>query len=570
MILLGALLAVVFAQAERPATGLVVDEAGKPVAEARVVFYAPPMVSGKENTAEARTTTDAGGRFQLEVPPLGRTLVTGVSFLVYRPGLAIAAAPYIRPLDRYILRKPEPRTIEVRGPDGEPIAGVRVAPRLLSYISGKIGNTSQVDSADIPESMAEPLTVTTGSDGRATLQYLAGRDQLVSARFTADSIGAQDLLLVDPRSRAPAGPVIAIRLKKTTRLTGRIMDETGGPVANQVVEVWSRGPGRRLRPSAVELTGGPLRTAANGSFRTPDNLMVGSIYRVVVRAQGKEPILSDWMTIGEQPRALLPMRLRPLRSVSGRVVNRQGKPAADVEVFQTGDGPEPTATRSGPDGRFSLGGFRKGPVFLFARGDGSRFHGQLVRDREDEVTVELTRTGEPPKREMRMLPEPVSLDESRAMARRLLEPLWRVVVEKGDDRAKLQTLEALANADPAGVLEKLESAKFAGWSSSSRLKAVAAAAMAAGDPEGAATIAESIPDPGTRAAALIGVIDALPPRSARASSPCSIARCSTPGRCPIWASKSTRSETRPSGSTRWVRSPRPRRCSPRASRSRRG
>ena len=164
------------------------------------------------------------------------------------------------------------------------------------------------------------------------------------------------------------------------------------PVAGQVVEVWSRGGGNWLRPNAVELTGGPLRTAADGSFRTPDNLMVGSTYRVVVRAPGKEPILSDWMTIGEQPRALLPMRLRPLRTIGGRVVDRQGKPVANVELFQTGDGPEPTATRSGPDGRFSLDGFRQGPVFLFARGDGFRFHGQLIRDGEVEVTVELTRT----------------------------------------------------------------------------------------------------------------------------------------------------------------------------------
>ena len=58
---------------------------------------------------------------------------------------------------------------------------------------------------------------------------------------------------------------------------------------------------------------------------------------------------------------------RPLRTISGRVVDRQGKPVAGIEVFQSGDGPERTSTKTDADGRFTLGGFRQGPVFLFAR-----------------------------------------------------------------------------------------------------------------------------------------------------------------------------------------------------------
>ncbi len=60
-----------------------------------------------------------------------------------------------------------------------------------------------------------------------------------------------------------------------------------------------------------------------------------------------------------------------------------------------------------------------------------------------------------------MLPQPIPLEESRAMVRRLAEPVWKAVVEKGDDRTKFETLHALVDADPAGVLENLESAKFA-------------------------------------------------------------------------------------------------------------
>lgn len=61
------------------------------MADAQVVIYAPPRVNGKENAAEARTTTDAHGQFHLRIPALGRMLANGVNFLAYRPGLALSA-----------------------------------------------------------------------------------------------------------------------------------------------------------------------------------------------------------------------------------------------------------------------------------------------------------------------------------------------------------------------------------------------------------------------------------------------------------------------------------------------
>ncbi len=505
MMFLGPLLAaMVFAQAQpdRTATGEVVDDQGKPVADAQVVLYAPPLVWGKENAAEAQTRTDAQGQFHLKIPPLGRTVVNGVNYLAYRPGLAISANAYFGRPHRLILQKPEPRPVKIEGPDGQPIAGVRIAPLILYVFNNNI--------ADIPETLAAPLAVVTGPDGRATLNYLAARDQLVAVRVSADPIGTQDFLLVDRPGRSSVEPVITIKLKKTSRI--------GGPDRG-----WSRPARRRSSrrglvegrrdgsgPVRSSSRGGPLRTGADGRFQTPDNLLVGSTYRIAVRAPGKEPILTDWITIGEQPRTLLPMKLLPLRTVSGRVVDRQGKPVANVAVFQTGDGPEQTATKTDTEGRFSLGGFRQGSVFLFARGEGFRFHGQLIRESDREVAVELTRTSERPTREMKMLPEPIPLEESRAMARRLVEPVWKVVVEKGDDRTKFDTLHALVNADPAGTLEKLESAKFADKKWEFRIRAEVAVALVDTDPEEAAAVAESIADPGPRVGALIQVVDELP------------------------------------------------------------
>ncbi|MGP0065699.1 MAG: carboxypeptidase regulatory-like domain-containing protein [Isosphaeraceae bacterium] len=502
---LGPLLAaVILAQVSGPrmAEGEVVDDQGKPVADVTVVFHVPPSVSGKEYQAEAQTRTDAAGQFRMKLPPLGRMFIVGMTFLAYRPGSAITAKSLYPAQYRLVMRKPEPRTIRIEGPDGKPIAGARTTPRVFDVFNGA--------TAILPESMAAPLAILTGPDGRATINYLAARDQLVAVRVSAEPIGTQDVLLVERPGRSAVEPVIAIRIKKTSRLAGRVMDGAGQPVAGQLVEIWSRGGGGWLLPNSVELRGGPLRTSADGRFQTPDNLMVGSTYRVVVRASGKEPIVSDWIPIGEAPKTLLPMRLRPLRSVGGRVVDRQGKPVANVEVFQSGDGPEPMSTRSGADGRFVLDGFRQGPAFVFARAEGFRFHGQLVREGEHQVAVELTRGNERPGREIRMLPESISPEESRALVRRLIEPLWKVVVEKGDDRTRYDTLRPLAMVDPASVLDKLESARFASKVWEGRLQTTIAESIAETDPEEAASVAESIADPAVRAGALIGVIDALP------------------------------------------------------------
>ncbi|MGO9920378.1 MAG: carboxypeptidase regulatory-like domain-containing protein [Isosphaeraceae bacterium] len=498
------LAAVLLAQAQvnRPASGEVVDRQGKPVADAAVALYSPPSVFGKGDPVEARTKSDAQGKFNLKVPPLGRTLINGVNFLAYSPGRTLTAQWIARGSHRLVLEKPQPRTLKVEGPAGDGIARARITVRLIHVFGGV--------NAEVPSSMADPLAVTTGPDGTATLNYLAARDQLVAVRVSADSVGTQDFQLIARPGQDSEQPVITIKLKPTSRVAGRLVDQDGQPVADHVVEVWSRGDAIWLGPNTVEFRNGPLRTGADGSFQTPDNLMVGSIYRVAMREEGKDPVFSDWITMGAQPRTLPSMALRPLRTVSGRVVDRQGKPIGSIDVFQSGDGPERTAARTDADGRFSLGGLRHGSVFLFARGDGFRFHGQLVKPDERSVTVELTRRSERPTREMRMLPDPIPFEESQALARRLVEPLWETAAQDGEDSAKFSVLSHLMSVDPARVLERLESVKFQadGWKN--RLQRELVLELARSDFEEATAVAESIAEPGVRAWALVHLADRLP------------------------------------------------------------
>ena len=94
------------------------------------------------------------------------------------------------------------------------------------------------------------------------------------------------------------------------------------------------------------------------------------------------------------------------------MIDRRGKPVANVEVFQSFNGPAQTLRTDG-DGGFALDGLPLETLFLFARGEGFRFHGQMLKPGDHDVTVVLTGTTEHPQRELRKLPDPIPLDESR-------------------------------------------------------------------------------------------------------------------------------------------------------------
>ncbi len=478
--------------------GKVVDDQGKPVPEAQVVYFVPRPLSGTREAEEVATKTDAVGQFRLAPPRLKRAVF--FRLWSYRPGSAIALTlSNTQPLD-LVLRRPEPRTVKVEGPDGRPVPGARLSPLILNVARR---------SSDIPDTLSLSLAVTTGPDGQATINYLAGGDQLVAVRLTAAAIGTQDLQLLENPRRDNQGAAITIRLKPTRRLAGRLRNRAGQPVAGQEVEVWSKG-GTYVRTYPVGFQDGPLRTTDDGSFRTPENLLVGSSYQVVIRAPGFEPILSKWITIGEQPPLLLPLLQKPLRTIRGRVVERQGKPLSNVEVFQSGDGPERTATKTDSDGRFELRGFREGPVFVFARKEGFRYFGRLIKPSEESIAVDLIRVGERPAPELRTLPPLIPDAESRALTRRLMEPCWQAAVARKDPEAAYRALIYLAPADPLGVLRKLESEDSVTPLRVPFIKSAVARALARNDPARAEKVAESIDSLSARGAALAAIAEALP------------------------------------------------------------
>jgi hypothetical protein len=251
-----------------------------------------------------------------------------------------------------------------------------------------------------------------------------------------------------------------------------------------------------------------MRTDADGAFRTPAALTRGATYRVVARTDRVAAVLSDWITLKGETATLPPLTIRRARTIAGGVFDRQGRPIAGVQVFQSAGGPSATTDEAG---RFRLLGTRTGRSFLLARRDGFRFGGILI-DGPDDQPIELTlsRPGEPPDRMMATLNGPIPEEESRALARRVLSPYLKRAVAEGDDPAKLWGLRQLRWLDPGGLLDQVEKTRFERATTSAFLRGEAALGMAAADPEEAAAIAETIADPASRAGTLVDLADATP------------------------------------------------------------
>ena len=418
----------------------------------------------------------------------------------FRPARRSRPAPWLPAVAGSGLAEAEPRTVKIEGPDGRPVAGARVSPRVISFVGNAV--------AEVPDTLASHGRSRPGRTARRrSTTWRPGTcwspcESRPSRSAHRTSSSSNGLAATARERRSPSG--------SSRRAGWPAVSETerGSRSPDQAVEVWSKGG--TCSPNPVGFKNGPLLTAADGSFQTPDNLLVGSPYRVVVRAPGMEPILSDWITIGEKPRVLLPMIQRPLRTISGRVVDRQGKPVAGIEVFQSGDGPERTATKTDADGRFALGGFRQGPVFLFARGEGFRFFGRLIKPGDRDITVELTRTSERPARRDADASRP---DSSGGVA----SPgaaVARAVLGRLREQERLDKVHRSAVARD-GRSRRGPCRSWRQWSlrtedRSRVILARVARALARTDPTQAEAVAEAIEEPDIRARALLAVADALP------------------------------------------------------------
>jgi hypothetical protein len=494
------------AQPPATLTGTAIDPQG-PMIEAEVVLAQGPAPDGSVPIL-ARATTDSEGRFSIAAPDPGWRPGRDVwpCLFSYRAGSGLVASVAALRQDRSSpiglnVDAAGRRTITLRGVDGRPMAGVRLAPLAVRPVESNYAPVA------IPEVLVERMEVTTGPDGRAVLACLSPGTNLISIRVAIPGQGTQALVLRE--SDFTSGSV-TLDLKPAGRIAGNVVLADGRPAAGAAVEVWSLA-GRYGRPAPVRFDSGPIRTGADGRFLMPPGLLAGVKYRALVRADGSRPVLTEWATPPDRPDGtvdLADVALTPQRALAGRVVDRRGQPVAGAEVIAGGEG---VSTATDERGAFRLDGLDAGRSFLVVRRDGFRIDGRLVGAGENEIEFVPARFDEPARRPMTTLPGPLPLDERRRLARRVLEPFRVKVLARGEDSPKAWAIRSLMVFDPQAAIEALGRTTFQQPGDYlSFLKCEISGRLARDDVAAAVILAETIAEPHWRANALVEICAGLP------------------------------------------------------------
>jgi hypothetical protein len=382
---------------------------------------------------------------------------------------------------------------------GQPVAGASVAGVWEVWLANYYG---------LYESLA-----TTDSSGTFRLERIP---PLVEVKLTAKhgSMATPEPLLVWPSHARSV--TLRITQAATSALRGRVLMTDGSPISNALVRVQSRkNQGQRgfvFGPVDFD-RGQEIRTAADGTFQTPRELELALDYRVEVIADGFVSESSEFVKPASEliilPDLLLRRALK-LRTVTGRVVDRQGHPIPSATVLQSGDGPR--RSRAGTDalGRFQISGVTDQPAFLFAEKPGFRFGGTLTGTGDRAVDVILDRADQPPARVLKTLAWPASREEERALARSVLEP----IAVPSDLRQRIpndfqlrKVLRPLAWVDPPRLLAVLASPAI--MRDESILDATAIALWEMRGPQ-AVDMVDSEPDPCARAYGLLALEKVAP------------------------------------------------------------
>ncbi|HEV3340378.1 MAG TPA: carboxypeptidase-like regulatory domain-containing protein [Pirellulales bacterium] len=291
---------------------------------------------------------------------------------------------------------------------------------------------------------------------------------------------------------------------------GRVVDGAGNGVAGAKIEkaetkMESHG---QLFESQAFWYSEPreLSTDAHGEYRAW--VEAGAAYRALVHVDGHTPQWTAWTEFGGDKPAVFPdVVIDSLKSIGGRVVDRQGRPVAGVTVIQSGDGPQRTETTTDGEGRFELTGYQHESGYVFAEKPEFRFHGQAVKAGDNQVRIVLSRASEPPGRRRATLPE-ADPKGDEALALRVLAPALDRL-PKSDDRERQTVLRDLALIDPAFALDRLETLGIKG-DTADMLRLEVAKGWSADHPDDAMAIIEALDDAYGRAAGYVLAAEAMP------------------------------------------------------------
>ncbi len=422
-------------------------------------------------------------------------------------------SPFFEPADMIYPRQSMPRreVAELALPPLTLSRGVDVRGRVVGE------NDRSVAGAEVEaiwtggEGQAQAVMARTDRTGAFTLH---GVDPLAELSLTAwDGFASTPAVSARAESAITRPITLAVSPKDTTRVGGRVVDAVGKPVAGALVRIRRQVRDKNGRLIVVDpIADGDgsmvIRTDADGRYRTRRRFP--SHFEFVAEASAPGRLSSRSPVIAATPGSdeFADLVLRRVRTVEGRVVDRQGRPVAGAVVRQSGDGPMPTEAVSGKQGDFRLPGVIEGAAPVFAAKEGFRFAYRWVDDGSHPAEVVLARAAEPPAAAYRSLPSALPIEEEKAMARRLVLPPAETFSRHAKDADKFRFLIDTLDVDPVATLEQLDSTRFADADYLKALRTNLAAALCREHLDEAAELVEAGDAPDARAEGYLAICDA--------------------------------------------------------------
>lgn len=213
--------------------GRVVDEAGRPVAAARVRLYRRDYRSDRSNPVVEQATSGPDGAFTLGTPLSGRPHSRSPEFPSYvlvadHGGMAVGWRTISPRATRFegdvTLTPPTERTVTVVDADGRPVEGAKVAVCALGDPSSPLPYFHDYLGLFPKDG---PLTASTGADGRATLKQIPRTNSAV----IASKPGYAGTYAFDGQEK--------IRLTPSATLSGRVCGPEGEPLEGVKVVLYT-------------------------------------------------------------------------------------------------------------------------------------------------------------------------------------------------------------------------------------------------------------------------------------------------------------------------------------------
>ena len=421
-----------------PASGRVVDaETGEPVSGVRLwVSSYPltfPVVSGDDGTFEFRALPGGLAIVQIDAP---RPYV-GRSVFSRRPA---AVAELDAGAEGVLLGEIE--LSRMRGVRGRVVdeAGVPVAGAWV------FGSQRQTMAGGLITSV--PVAAVSDEDG--------------SFRIGGALTGEEDLELAARLGTARTRDVASFPLDAEVELVlvddlllplrGKVLDQSGVPVADAEVVVWQAGQDSPFRPEEeVRIDGSQPVTNESGEFGGSSCIDPARNYLFVILSPGTERTVTRWIS-GEELRERIELEVPRLVALRGRLLKQDGTPRSDVPLRVTFAYRPPVTATTDSGGRFVLDGVDPGGALVLAEveGLGARgcwFEGSGERDwvlPDDEAPLSALPT------------VPSVRERSLALATELAVLGVEALADSPDSYELLNAMRCLAAVDPGAALDALE------------------------------------------------------------------------------------------------------------------